>query len=67
MSLEILKIIIKKQDDDWEDVEQPSPFTPSENYVISDFLDREQELEDIENDPDIKNDEIYNLKLSVSV
>ncbi|CAJ0830991.1 9152_t:CDS:10 [Entrophospora sp. SA101] len=51
-------------DDDWEDVEQPSPFTPAENYVISDFLDREQELEDIENDPDIKNDEIYNLKLS---
>ncbi|CAH1762041.1 859_t:CDS:10 [Entrophospora sp. SA101] len=49
---------------DDNDVEQPSPFTPAENYVISDFLDREQELEDIENDPDIKNDEIYNLKLS---
>jgi len=35
--------------------------------VISDYLDREQDLEDIENDPDIKDDEIYNLKLSVSV
>ncbi|CAG8673947.1 10649_t:CDS:10, partial [Racocetra persica] len=44
-------------DDEWEDVEEPSPFAPSEDYIVL------SELEDFEDDPDIKDNQIYHTNL----
>ncbi|CAB4420248.1 unnamed protein product [Rhizophagus irregularis] len=46
--------------DEWEDVEEPSPFAPAEDYVVlSEYLDKGKDLDDVDDDPDIKEDPVY--------
>ncbi|KAF0552301.1 ARM repeat-containing protein [Gigaspora margarita] len=50
-------------DDEWEDVEEPSPFAPSEDYIVLSEFNKIRELEDLEDDPDIKDSPIYHTNL----
>ncbi|CAG8581226.1 3908_t:CDS:10 [Cetraspora pellucida] len=50
-------------DDEWEDVEEPSPFAPSEDYIVLSEFNKIRELEDFEDDPDIKDNQIYHTNL----
>ncbi|RIA81823.1 armadillo-type protein [Glomus cerebriforme] len=50
--------------DEWEDVEEPSPFAPAEDYVVlSEYLDRGKDLDDVDDDPEIKEDPVYLMNL----
>ncbi|CAG8579273.1 16087_t:CDS:10, partial [Dentiscutata heterogama] len=50
-------------DDEWEDVEEPSPFAPSEDYIVLSEFNKAQEFEDFEDDSDIKDNPIYHTNL----
>ncbi|CAG8679488.1 17254_t:CDS:10, partial [Dentiscutata erythropus] len=51
------------EDDEWEDVEEPSPFAPSEDYIVLSEFNKAREFEDFEDDPDIKDNPIYHTNL----
>ncbi|RHZ45257.1 hypothetical protein Glove_682g48 [Diversispora epigaea] len=48
------------EDDEWEDVEEPSPFGPSEDYIVLSEYAKNHDLETLEDDPDLKDDSVYN-------
>ncbi|CAI2183780.1 12083_t:CDS:10 [Funneliformis geosporum] len=46
--------------DEWEDVEEPSPFAPAEDYVVlSEYLNNKGTEIDLDDDPDVKDDPVY--------
>ncbi|CAG8541978.1 14752_t:CDS:10 [Acaulospora morrowiae] len=52
------------EDDEWEDVEEPSPFAPSEDYIIlSEYANKQRDLEVLEDESDVTDDPIYNTNL----
>ncbi|CAG8583428.1 15476_t:CDS:10, partial [Acaulospora colombiana] len=54
------------EDDEWEDVEEPSPFAPSEDYIVLSEYVTKRDLEVLEDDDlDASDDPIYNTNLKV--
>ncbi|KAG9295192.1 hypothetical protein G9A89_006173 [Geosiphon pyriformis] len=54
----------EEEDGEWEDVDDPSPFAPAEDYVIlTKYLEKNADLDDVENDPDIKDDPVFQTNL----
>ncbi|CAG8445061.1 3579_t:CDS:10 [Funneliformis caledonium] len=53
-------IYISANCDEWEDVEEPSPFAPAEDYVVlSEYIDKKGTEIDLDDDPDVKDDPVY--------